>query len=244
MVIHISWEWRTEYEPARWSFGYCPSCQQEGPLTLDDVYEVCYLWSLFQIDERLMDERVARCDFCRHLGAAERDGKGIRLREWSPEQGTPPLLEKLAITDPLPLLEGASDARLHSLLRAVQRASSLHGVHLSPLGAIAGSIAGVLAAIPLGGWLWEQQNVRPTPDEAGFVMMLCMIGGVAGLILGATVEFLSRRGRRPLARIHAAHAMYGIDLHRLQELSGSYSRRIRKAVAEACAKASLDEALP
>jgi hypothetical protein len=236
MIITITWE--TEYRPSGWSFGYCESCQQEGAVRLEDMVEVCYLWGLFRMDEKPLDDTIARCDFCHRRVKSVRDYEGIDLDEWSGLEGVPALLAKLGVEAINALPKTTSDERLLSLLSSVQKASSLHKVDLSPIGVVVGAVAGLLAAIPAGIWLYEEQNVRIGRGETGTVMAMCMLGLVVGMILGATVETLLRRDSRPFSMIAETHAKYRLDLDRLEELSQSCSRRVRKAVKQVCAKES------
>ena len=234
----VSIDHKFEYRPIRWSFGYCGSCEQEGAVIIERIVEVCYVCGFKSVHE---DPRgkAARCDFCHRPVEDVSKWKGIPLDDWSPEEGLPTLLTKLGLPVPAALPQATTDARLHALLTSVQRASSLARVELSPIGAVCGAVAGFLAAISVGPWLYENQIVQPQADETGFVIMLCLGGVVAGIILGATVEVLLKRPRGALARIAAAHSKYHIDLERLEELSRTYSRRIRKAVNKVCAKVTL-----
>ena len=52
-----------EYRPAAWSFGHCPTCQQDVVVRLEEVFEVWYLNGLIPLTRSLTGQR-ARCDFC------------------------------------------------------------------------------------------------------------------------------------------------------------------------------------
>jgi hypothetical protein len=238
--VHISLEWQTEYHPHRWSFGYCPSCQEAGLVRLDRVEEVCYLWGMFPVDTQDTEQTAPRCDFCRRLVEQVFHAKGIALDKWSPVEGITALLDRLDLADRvLPPEDASSDARLHSLLTSVAQESSIFQFGLSPIGMFAGLILGVLAAVPLGKWLFAAGYVEPPPDEIRFVMIMCMIGAVVGVLLGATTEFLIRRNRSAHARIAEACRQYHLDPERLEEVSRSYNRRLQKLVKRVVGKATL-----
>jgi hypothetical protein len=225
---------KTEYRARRWSLGYCPSCEQEGAVRLEDVVEVSYLWDIIPVWKRHTGE-AARCDFCLRHVEYVRDATGIDLADWSPIKGLPLLLKKLGIVDPIALPESTSDVRLHSLLSSVEKRSSATRLQLSPIGLIVGPIVGALLALPLGLWLDDGQPGRFKPGQ--IVVLLCIAGGFAGIILGPTIEFFLWRDRSVLARITETHEKYRLDLQRLEELAGAYSKRIRKAVKAVRAKA-------
>jgi len=62
MIFTISWT--TEYRPSGWSFGHCDSCQQSGPVRIEEMVDVGHRWGLFRTQERPLHDSVARCDFC------------------------------------------------------------------------------------------------------------------------------------------------------------------------------------
>jgi len=235
--MHIDVSLKTEYRPFRWSFDYCVSCEQEGPSTIEHILEVVYLYGFRAGETRI--GKIARCDFCRRHIENPRTYSGIELDEWLHAEGLSALLAKLDRECPVPLPETTTEARLHSLLSAVERASALQRQPLSPIGIVAGGVAGAVGAIPLGMWLYESHQVQPKIDELGFVMGMILAGVFVGMLLGAAVEYFLRRGPDACARIETAHTRYGIDLERLEQASQSYSRRIRNAVKKLCEKAIL-----
>ena len=236
MLIH--WNWEPKYTPVGWSYGYCPACEQEGALRLEDVTDVCYINGLIPLTEKFREE-IARCDFCgRRVGGAA-DLDGIDRKDWSPQEGMPALLSRLGLSARVAPPQPPSDARLRALLASVEKGCSSAGHALGPGGAVAGGVAGALLCIPLGMWLHGEQLVKTTLDAPGFVFMLCLFGAILGVALGATGEFFLRRGRGAAARIEAVHAKYPMDLYRLEELSWAYSKPVRKAVKEVWRKAAL-----
>ncbi len=235
MIFTVSW--KTEYRPSGWSFGRCDSCQQSGPVRVEQMVDVCYLWGLFRMQERPLYDSVARCDFCHRQVQPSQVFKEIDVKEWTPKEGVPALLAKLGVEEPSDLPRTTSNVRLHSLLSAVQEATSANRMQLSPIGIVVGAIAGALASIPLGMWLAEEQILSIGRDGNGTMMVTCLLGVVVGLILGAVVETMLRRDRQPFAMLADTNAKYRLDLPRLQELSLTYSGRVRKAVKELCAKA-------
>jgi hypothetical protein len=236
MIVTVSW--KTEYRPSGWSFGRCDSCQQLGPVRIEQMVDVGYLWGLFRMQERPLYDSVARCDFCHRQVQPGQIFKEIDLKEWSPEEGVPALLAKLGVEEPKDLSQTNSNVRLHSLLSAVQEATSVNRLQLSPIGIVVGAIAGALGAIPLGMWLAEEKIVSIGRDGNGTVMVTSLLGVVVGLILGAMVETLLRRDHQPFAMLAETNAKYRLDLPRLQELSQTYSGRVRKAVKQLCTLAA------
>src|SRR5262245_32680605 len=127
MYIHFNWE--TRYQPNGWSLGYCGSCQQEGAVRLEKIVQTLYLNGLIPLSKTDKGQ-AARCDFCRRWVEQVRDQQGIDLADWSPQEGVAELSKKLGVPPPVGL-ENATDARLHSLLSAIQQSSSFSKIRLS-----------------------------------------------------------------------------------------------------------------
>ncbi|HZV04922.1 MAG TPA: hypothetical protein VE999_07555 [Gemmataceae bacterium] len=226
MYIHISWE--TRYQPTGWSLGYCDSCQQEGAVRLERIVRTLYLNGLIPLSKKDKGQ-AARCDFCRRWVEQVRDWQGIALDDWSPQEGVAELSKRLGVHPPVGV-DSASDARLHSLLSAVQQSSSFTKVGLGPMGILSGCIVGVLVAVPLAKWLHQNQQAPARMDELGFMILLSLISLVPGAILGALVETVLRRERGAAARIREVYTNYPFDLYRLETLSQEYGRNVQKAV--------------
>jgi hypothetical protein len=236
MYVHIHFEWKTNYHPIGWSLGYCDPCQHEGPVRLEKVVEVLYLNGLIPLRKRDKG-RVARCDFCRRLlTGSVRNWYGIALADWSPQDGVAVLCKKLGGSTPVVLANVFTDARLHSLLSALQQASSLTRIGVGPIGILAGCIVGVSLAVPLANWLHQNQQAPARIDELGFTLLLCVISLIPGAIIGALIEAWLRRERRVAARIREAYDNYPFDLYRMEQLSQDYGRNVQRAV-----KALIDE---
>jgi hypothetical protein len=227
MYVHINWN--TDYRPVGWSFGSCGSCQHEGVVRLEKVVEVLYLNGIIPLYKRDKG-KVARCDFCGRLVEQVRNWEGVAPADWSPQDGVAALSTKLGFSNPVGLMNPSTDARLHSLLSAVQRTSSLTAVGIGPVGILGGCILGVSVAVPLAMWLHENQQAPGRMDELGFVMLLSLISLVPGAILGALIEALLRSERGVAARIREVYNNYPFDLYRLEELSYEYGKNVQKAV--------------
>src|SRR5215469_482208 len=119
MYIHFHWE--TRYHPIGWSIGYCGTCQQEGAVRLERIVQTLYLNGLIPLSKKDKGQ-AARCDFCRRWVERVRDWQGIALADWSPPEGVAELSKRLGVPPPVGL-ENTSDARLRSLLSAVQQSS-------------------------------------------------------------------------------------------------------------------------
>ncbi len=233
MILTVSW--KTEYQASGWSFGRCDACQQSGPVRIEQMVDICYLWGLFRIRERPLHDSVARCDFCHRRIEPGQVFKEIDVKEWSPPEGIPALLAKLGIEAPKDLPQTTSNARLHSLLSSVEEATSVNRIQLSPIGIFVGAIAGAVAGFPLGTWLADEKLLSIGHDDNTTVMVTCGFGFVLGMILGAVVEMVARRDNQPYLMLTETNAKYRLDLSRLQELSQTYSGRVRKAVKRLCA---------
>jgi hypothetical protein len=231
--MYVHFNWKTSYRPIGWSLGHCSSCQQEGVVQLENVVEVFYLYDVIPLSENLKG-KIARCDFCRRHVENARDWRGISLADWSPKEGLASLYRKLDLSYPIGLSNASSNVRLHSLLSSVQEASSVSRMNLGPFGILGGGILGVLVAIPLAMWLFENQIVQPRLDELGFVFLLSFVSLFLGAILGALIEFLLRRERGPATRIREVYNSYPFNLYLLEELSQEYSKNVQRAVKTVC----------
>jgi hypothetical protein len=229
MYVHIHISWKTSYRPMGWSLGYCESCQQAGSVRLEKVVEVLYLNGIIPLSKRDKG-RVGRCDFCRRLVERVWDGDGIALGDWSPQEGVAALGKKLGVSNPSGFGNASTDARLHSLLSAVQQSSSLTKVGLGPVGILSGCILGVALAVPLAMWLHQNQQAHAQIDELGFVIMLSFGSLFPGAIIGALIEAWIRRERGVSARLREAYDNYPFDLYRFEELSQEYGKNVQKAV--------------
>ncbi len=234
MLVHF--DWKTEYDPFRWTLEYCDPCQQVGPATVEHVWEVCYLYGLVAVGERWVG-KISRCDFCRRQIKQPSGRRGIPLEEWRRREGVGVLATKLGLQQPAPF--EITDARIYSLLRAVDRASAVDRQELTPIGLVAGGVLGLVAAIPLAMWLHNNQVIWPQIDQGGVVGGAVFVGLVVGIVVGPIVEYFLRRGPGVYARLAKAHKGYGIDLDRLKEASQGFSRRTRKAVGKLYAKVHL-----
>jgi hypothetical protein len=233
MYVHISWG--TSYRPIGWSFAYCGSCQQEGVVRLEKVVEVLYLNGIIPLYKKDKGQR-ARCDFCGRLVQQVRNWEGVALADWSPQEGVAALSKILGISAPVGLTNASTDARLHSLLSAVQQTSSLTKVGIGPVGILSGCILAVSIAMPLAMWLHQNQQAPGQMDELGFVMLVSFISLFPGAIAGALIETLLRCERGVAVRLREVYDNYPFDLYRLEELSQEYGKRVQKAV-----KAVIDE---
>lgn len=227
--MYIHFNWTTSHRPMGWSLGHCDSCQQEGAVRLEKVVQTLYLNGIIPLTKKDKGQ-VARCDFCRRLVERVRDWEGLPLADWSPQDGMADLSKKLGVSAPVGLGNASSDARLHSLLSAVQKNSSFAKIGLGPVGLLAGSILGVMVAVPLAKWLHQNQQAPAQMDELGFILLVAFISLVPGAILGALIEALFRRERGVAARIREAYTSYPFDLYRLETLSQDYGKNVQKAV--------------
>jgi hypothetical protein len=152
---------KLEYEPAAWSFGYCPSCRTFGVLRLETEFLAYYLNGLFRVS-REEQGRIARCDFCERRVEETWDWDGVGLQDYSPIEGVPVLLDKLRRPPPPVSNPPSPDVRLHSLLSAIQKRTSAHGQQLGPVGLVVGAVVGALLGIPVGIWLFDREIVIPS----------------------------------------------------------------------------------
>jgi hypothetical protein len=226
MYIHFNWD--TRYQPIGWTIGYCGTCQQEGAVRLEKIVQTLYLNGLIPLSKKDKGQ-AARCDFCRRWVEQVRNWQGIDLADWSPQEGVAELSKKLGVPPPV-ALDNTSDARLHSLLSAVQQSSSFSKIGLGPLGILTGCIVGVLVAVPLAKCLHQIRLAPAQMDELGFMLMLALLSLVPGAVLGALTEALLRRERGAAARIREVYTNYPFDLYRLETLSQEYGRNVQKAV--------------
>lgn len=227
MYVHLGW--RTSNRPTGWSFGYCGSCQQVGVARLEKVVAVLYLNGIIPLYKKDKGQ-VARCDFCGRLVEDVRDWEGVALADWSHHEGVAALTKKLEISDPVGVGSTFTDARLHSLLSAVQQTPCFTRLEMGPVGILGGCIVAVAIAAPLGLWLHKNHLAPGQIGELGFVMLLSLISLVPGAIVGALTETLLRDERGVAARIREVYNNYPFDLYRLEELSREYGKRVHKAV--------------
>ena len=214
--------------PFRWSLEFCDACQQEGPATIEHILEVCYLCSIAVVSKRRIG-KIARCDFCRQHIKQPSGRRGIPLEEWQCRDGVGVLAAKLGLP-PSASPFAMTEARMHSLLSAVERASAVDRHQLSPFGLLVGGVLGIAGAIPLALWLQANQLVLPQIDQVGFQILTVFMGIVVGIIVGPIVEYFLRRSPGAYAKLARAHKCYGIDLDCLKEASQGFSQRTRKAV--------------
>lgn len=198
-------------------------------MRLEKVVQVLYLNGIIPLYKKDKGE-VARCDFCGRSVEQVRSWDGIALADWSHEEGAAALGKKLGISIPVAHSNTSTDARLHSLLSAVQQISSFTKVAIGPVGILSGCIVGVTIAMPLAVWLHHNQQAPGRIDELGFVMILSLISLIPGAFIGGLIEALLRRDRGVAARIREVYNNYPFDLYRLEELSREYGQRVQKAV--------------
>ncbi|MGH7170622.1 MAG: hypothetical protein ACRELF_06370 [Gemmataceae bacterium] len=232
--MHVHLSEKRKQESLDWSWGYCKSCQQYGPIRIENFVDVLYLYFVVPLYEQ--KGQTARCDFCRRRVEIAEDALGSNRADWSPKESLPSLLTKLGLPIPVSLPRMCSDERLHSLLSAIDKSSSIARVELRPLGLLGGLVVGALAPVPLALWLHDNKLVQlqPPPDKLGLVVMLSFAGMLVGVLLGAPIEFVLRRNQSAVTRIKEACEDYQLDLYRLEELSHTYSNTVQKAVKMVC----------
>lgn len=229
MQIHLSWH--RKQECLHWTWGYCESCQQYGPVRLKNFVDVLRVYFIIPLYER--SGQTARCDFCRRYIEMIVEPIGVNLADWSPKEGLLSLLAKLELPIPISLPRMCSDERLHSLLSSIDESSSLARVTLRPCGILAGLVIGALAPVSLA-LLHDNKLVQLPRGKGELVMLLSLAGIPVGLLLGGLIEFFLQRDRSAVRRIKEACEDYQLDLYRLEELSHTYSQTVQIAVKTAC----------
>ncbi|MFO0929863.1 MAG: hypothetical protein U0736_23030 [Gemmataceae bacterium] len=223
-----------KYRPIAWSVGYCPTCEMDAVVRIDRVTEVTYLNDLIPLARKQRGE-VARCDFCDRSVTTVHDWEGVAKNDWSAEKdGIDVLLELIGRTDLT--LPPPDDTRLHALLSAVDRSTSLTRQEIGGAGPIIGILLGLATVIPLALVTQQAQWLGARVNQEQAAILGTVIGLVGGLIVGATVEHFVRRDRTAVRRFEAAHVKYAVDLYRLEELAEGYSKRVRRAVRKVCAR--------
>ncbi|HTU17969.1 MAG TPA: hypothetical protein VMG10_07890 [Gemmataceae bacterium] len=229
--MHVPIHWIRKQEILHWSWGYCESCQQYGPIRLKHFLDVLYFYFVVPLCKR--KGQSARCDFCRRSVERVVDPIGINLADWSPKEGLLSLLTKLGLPIPISLPRMCSDERLHSLLSSIDESSSLARVTLRPRGILAGLVIGALAPVSLA-LLHDNKLVQLPRGKGELVILLSLAGIPVGLLLGGLIEFFLQRDRSAVRRIKEACEDYQLDLYRLEELSHIYSQTVQIAVKTAC----------
>jgi len=233
-LIHLNWH--VKYGAKHWSWGYCSACQDYSAARVQDYTETLYLNGIIPLS-RGKKGKVAHCDFCRRGLEQIWNWEGIPFADWSPSEGLAALATKCGVPETYIPTDPSADTRLHSLLSAVQKSSSLTRLSLGPFGIAGGVLAALVVTIPLAMLLFEQRIVQPQVDEFGFTMLAALISVIPGMILGALIEIALRRGSGAKARLVEAYRDYPFDLLRLEELSREYSKAVRKAVQALCDEA-------
>jgi hypothetical protein len=219
VAIHVS----TKQKHEGWTAGHCVHCGQTEVMRVERHYRV--VWIMFVPLSFSTAKKSLRCDFCERPADNIATTDEVPLDEWSAQEGVAALAGRLGRAQAFEGTSSNSDARLHSLLKSAQEATSLGKISAIP-GVIAGLIIGFLAAASIGIVLFEAGIDLGSRDKFGVVMGFGLIGGVAGAILGALGYAWLSRGRLATAKIRAAHEKYNLDLRKLEELAQKYHARI------------------
>jgi hypothetical protein len=226
----IHWK---DYQQVGWAIGQCPKCKQVEAVQIRDVIDVTAYY--FIPVRRTIVGKDCVCDFCeRPLVWSQVSQANIAMHQWMPADGLPALLKSLGVKQkvaPLP----TTDERLHSLLSAVQEASSLKNVSITP-GLIVGGLAGITLGIPLGLAAFAVGLRLGVTDRFGHGFLGAAMGAVIGAIVGSATYGWLIRGRTATKRLVATCRRYGLDGTRLCELSAGYKERVQHA-----ARASRDD---
>jgi hypothetical protein len=238
MDISILISWKTTYEQVAWSAGHCAFCQQLEAVRIENAVEVVSVW--FIPVSRHVKGKAGRCDFCERPVNRVIAAQAIALDEWSPSNDLTRLFRRLAPQTGIQLPDKNADGRLHSLLAAARDASSINNLDIT-FGVTTGGLLGFVTCLLAGIYLFDHGVIRTEMDKMGFVAALVLPGIVVGAIIGAVVHALFKRGRVAFRKINAACRSYGIDTRKLDMLSHSYGRIVRRATRAARDAASYAE---
>ena len=87
----------------------------------------------------------------------------------------------------------------------------------------------MLVAVPLAMWLHQNEVVQYAGEELAFVIMVAMVSVVPGLVLGATTEYLLKRGRSRADRVGLFEVRHRPEWAALaRATTGPFARRSRR----------------
>ena len=196
---------------------------------MERVVRICRLYFCLPVSREIVGQSC-RCDFCERP-LAPVAGRQVALGEWSPPEGLAALVDRLVPGDRIDVTNRPSEERLHSLLSAVQEASSWKNVDVMP-GAIAGIILGIAAGVPIGLLLFDHGLAPQNGNRFGFVFLCVLSSVVIGVVAGSTLGAILGRGRVAFRKIDRACRDYRLDIRRLEDLAEPYGEVIGRAIRQ------------
>jgi hypothetical protein len=223
MGITLAISWQTILQPTDWSVGYCVRCDRFEAIQVGDLVEVTTAYEITM--SRRVIGRGARCDWCGTGANPMPEAQVIPRGRWSYAEGVRALFEKCAPALLAHAPQLTADDDLRPLLSWVQRRSSVDSVDIG-VGVIEGALVGAVLGVGVALYVLAQGGY----DAIRTVMLWLPLGGVAGMVVGATAEAVLKGRKVAREMIAAAYLKYRLNPVRLTDLSHSYRARVRSAV--------------
>jgi hypothetical protein len=211
-----------DFRQTGWAIGPCDGCCAFGVVRIEELLRVTTGFP-FPASKHAIGE-AAHCDFCERELDRSQVSVALELDRWTRAEGIDLLATRLGVVSPGKSSQG--DERLRSLLDNVELVTQPRQISVAgamqigaPVGLCIGAVAGYFTPPKLVG----------APDQIGPIGLGAIGGFFAGMICCSALWTLLRPGYLARHKLRAAYCRYRFDCQRLQDLTGMYSPRLRRA---------------
>lgn len=229
MDVSVLVSWKTKFTPVSWTLDYCPFCDQNEAIRIEQATEVVAVWG---IPVSKTDEgKFGRCDFCERQLNVPQEMKNVDLERWNPKDGLSTLAKILGVEESVEIPERNTENSVNSMLAAVKHETSINTIDLT-FGISTGAILGGLIAFPLAALLYVPEFPDTDEGKFNFVFSVGLIGIAVGAILGGVWHAILKRGKLAKAKIGGVLDRYPLDSELVLKLSEKFGGVVQKSVLE------------
>ena len=215
---------RIVLEQTHWSVGYCEFCDRVDAIRYGDAVEKTYLNDLIPMSAQKVGYKC-QCEWCGSAASRLPDAKLVRIKNWNYTDGVFWLFQQCAPQIAFQVPQFDSEETIRKLLNSVKKRTKIKNLSIRT-GAILGAVLGAILLLLIS--LFNRDF--PVQVEHGREALAIGIGLVLGSISGAVGEAIIRAPIVARRLIIRAIKKYHVDSSILEEIAGSYPRRIKNAV--------------